>query len=160
MHCNNVKIWVLCYFKKDYCNCPLSKDPLNLKKKKFCFNNLNYTIYPELNFWSRILKFRLRLQKPRSFEASVGYIVIIFIIMFLIILTIFLNNIFSSFLAAILLQKEYKNWKKDNSQKKYMEKKNSWKNALIIVFFALFEYLNLGHQFLTGQMVRIYPDFG
>ena len=120
--------------------------------------------WSELNFRSRILKFRFRLQKPRSFEASVGYIVIIFIIfiiMFLIILTIFLNNIFSSFLAAILLQKEYKNWKKDNSQKKYMQKqKKSWKNALIIVFFSLFEYLNLGHRFSVGQMVRIYPDFG
>ena len=61
----------------------------------------------ELNFRSRILKFRLRLQKPRSFEASVGYIVIIFIIfliifiiIFLIILTIFFNNIFSSFLFS------------------------------------------------------------
>ena len=32
-----------------------------------------------LNFRSRILKFRLRLQKPRSFEASVGYIVINFL---------------------------------------------------------------------------------
>ena len=125
-------------------------------------------LHPELNFRSRILKFRLLLQKPRSFEASVSYIVIIFIIfiiifiiMFLIILTIFLNNIFSSFLAAILLQKEYKNWKKDNSQKKYMQKqKKSWKNALKIVFFSLFEYPNLGHRFSVGQMVRIYPDFG
>ena len=33
---------------------------------------------PELNFRSRILKFRLPLQKPRSFEALVGYIVINF----------------------------------------------------------------------------------
>ena len=31
-----------------------------------------------MNFQSRILKFRLRLQNPRSFEASVGYIVINF----------------------------------------------------------------------------------
>ena len=67
----------------------------------------------ELNFRSRILKFRFRLQKPRSFEASVGYIVIIFIIfliifiiMFLIIPTIFFNNIFSSFLAAFLYSKK------------------------------------------------------
>ena len=30
--------------QKDYCNCPLSKDPLNLKKK-FYFDNLNYTTY-------------------------------------------------------------------------------------------------------------------
>ena len=79
---------------------------------------------PELNFRSRILKFRLRLQKPRSFEASVGYIVIIFIIfliifiiMFLIIPTIFFNNIFSSFLAAFLYSKKNaKKSKKDNSK--------------------------------------------
>ena len=70
-------------------------------------------VLPELNFRSRILKFRFRLQKPRSFEASVGYIVIIFIIfliifiiMFLIIPTIFFNNIFSSFLAAFLYSKK------------------------------------------------------
>ena len=70
-------------------------------------------MYTELNFRSRILKFRLRLQKPRSFEASVGYIVIIFIIMFLIILTIFFNNIFSSFLSAFLyIKKNAKNRKK------------------------------------------------
>ena len=69
--------------------------------------------YSELNFRSWILKFRFQLQKPRSFEASVGYIVIIFIIfliifiiMFLIIPTIFFNNIFSSFLAAFLYSKK------------------------------------------------------
>ena len=67
---------------------------LNKKSKK-------HKSSPELNFRSRILKFRLRLQKPRSFEASIGYILIIFIIfiiMFLIILTIFFNNTFSAFL--------------------------------------------------------------
>ena len=54
-----------------------------------------------------------KASKPRSFEASVSYIVIIFIIfliifiiMFLIILTIFFSNIFSSFLAAFLYSKK------------------------------------------------------
>ena len=70
----------------------------------------------EAEYWSFDYGYKsLEASKLRSV-----IFLIIFIIMFLIILTIFLNNIFSSFLAAILLQKECKNWKKDNSQKQYM----------------------------------------
>ena len=50
-----------------------------VKSPKFLnFRTFYHSFGPELNFRSRILKFRLRLQKPRSFEASVGYIVINF----------------------------------------------------------------------------------
>ena len=38
--------------------------------------------------------------------------------------------------------------------------KKSWKNALEIGFFSLFEYPNLGHRFSVSQMARIYLDFG
>merc|ERR1712001_324134 len=56
----------------------------NLKSRfmhaKYIFSNMYdfSSLNPELNFRSRILKLQLRLQKPRSFEASVGYIVINF----------------------------------------------------------------------------------
>ena len=52
-----------------------------------------------------------KASKPRSFKASVGYIVIIFvivIIMFLIILPIFFNNIFFFILVAFLYSKKSK----------------------------------------------------
>ena len=119
---------------------------------------------PELNFRSRILKFRLPLQKPRSFEALVGYIVIIFIIfliIFLIILTIFFNNIFSSFLAAFL----YSN-KSAKNRKKIILGRSISKNVKIMKkcsknrVFSLFEYPNLRHRFSVGQMVQIYQNFG
>ena len=113
-----IKSWVLCYFKKDYCNCPLSKDPLNLKKKKFCFNNLNYTIYPELNFRSRILKSEISItvtkaSKLRSFGRLYSHNFHNFPHHFHHCLPhpshYFLNNIFSSFLYS---KKSAKNQKK------------------------------------------------